>query len=477
MITTSSKIEGRKPSRLMETIDIMELIPCVGSIHCITQDLALSDVIIVIEQLMARIDTNLKMAKLLAFAAICKNGGVTFEAKYHKVKAKLALLSSSASAPRSSAGKNKGLIAETYDWDDEEVLFDENEVTTVKALMALTDEERVLIGKESAKNSDWTKISMKKVHTLLQMEDNDDRKSFLDYLCIDLNYVEEQRNNLLSKYRNLVQELNTCKEQLLVLKQAKIDLLTMQHVNTEILKENQNLKFELTELTSITETWIKSSNIVNQCINEQIPTQKKKIMGIDQLTKDASSFESKEMVFVKSSSDNSDMPITNSNIHKSSETEDSTLPNQDTDEVPSNESQRNTTNPSFVFSDSLVTDYDSADESSVYSTPPLPLKKIDGSEPVSGPKTIKSILKSKSTFKAETLKGITINEPSSAHARGKSSSTSKTNLAPACKLKNVKMEDDPPLAIIMKELNCWDLRFDDYKTTYAYMKINETRRT
>ncbi|GKG18358.1 hypothetical protein Tco_0372656 [Tanacetum coccineum] len=24
---------------------------------------------------------------------------------------------------------------------------------------------------------------------------------------------------------------------------------------------------------------------------------------------------------------------------------------------------------------------------------------------------------------------------------------------------------------------CWDLRFDDYKTTYAYMKINETRRT
>ncbi|GKA38908.1 retrovirus-related pol polyprotein from transposon TNT 1-94 [Tanacetum coccineum] len=38
-----------------------------------------------------------------------------FEAKYHKVKAKLALLSSSASAPSSSSGKNKGLIAETYD--------------------------------------------------------------------------------------------------------------------------------------------------------------------------------------------------------------------------------------------------------------------------------------------------------------------------------------------------------------------------
>ncbi|GJY98106.1 hypothetical protein Tco_0515016 [Tanacetum coccineum] len=75
--------------------------------------------------------------------------------------------------------------------DDEEVSSDENEVTKVKAFMSLTDEERISVGKESARNGDWTKISMKKVHTLLQMEDNDDRKSFLDYLCIDLNYVEE----------------------------------------------------------------------------------------------------------------------------------------------------------------------------------------------------------------------------------------------------------------------------------------------
>ncbi|GJR15469.1 hypothetical protein Tco_0798121 [Tanacetum coccineum] len=97
------------------------------------------------------------------------------------------------------------------------------------------------------------------------------------------------------------------------------------------------------------------------------------------------------------------------NIPKSSKTEDSTLPNQDTDEVPSNESQRNTTNPLVVFSDSLATDYDSADEYSVC---------------------------------------ITINKPSSAPADGKSSLASKTYSAPAGKLKNVKMEDGPPLAIV-----------------------------
>ncbi|GJY76246.1 retrovirus-related pol polyprotein from transposon TNT 1-94 [Tanacetum coccineum] len=128
-----------------------------------------------------------------------------FEAKYNKVKANIALLSSSALAPCSSSGKNKGLIAETYDWEKQ--------------------------SKESASNGEWVKISIQKIHTLLEMEDNDDRKSFLDYLCIDLNYVEEQRNNLMKKHRNLVQELNTCKEQLLVVKEAKLDLLTMQHAN------------------------------------------------------------------------------------------------------------------------------------------------------------------------------------------------------------------------------------------------------
>ncbi|GJS81776.1 hypothetical protein Tco_0748317 [Tanacetum coccineum] len=44
MITISSKMEGRKSLRLMETIDIMDLITFVGSVHYITQDCALLDV-------------------------------------------------------------------------------------------------------------------------------------------------------------------------------------------------------------------------------------------------------------------------------------------------------------------------------------------------------------------------------------------------------------------------------------------------
>ncbi|GJV15033.1 retrovirus-related pol polyprotein from transposon TNT 1-94 [Tanacetum coccineum] len=77
-----------------------------------------------------------------------------FEAKYNKIKAKLALLSLSASTPTSSSGKNKSLIAETYEWDEEEVSSNENEAIEVKALMALANEERVYVSKESDINGE-----------------------------------------------------------------------------------------------------------------------------------------------------------------------------------------------------------------------------------------------------------------------------------------------------------------------------------
>ncbi|GKC12667.1 retrovirus-related pol polyprotein from transposon TNT 1-94 [Tanacetum coccineum] len=283
-----------------------------------------------------------------------------FESKYNKVKAKLALLSSSDLGSKASMVKNKGLIVKAYKWDEEEVSSDDNEMVEVKVLMALA-EENDAVSKEGARYGEWVKIYMRKVHTLLEMEDNDDRKVCLDYLCIDQNYVKEQRNNLLSKHRNLVHELNTCKEQPLVLKQAKLDFLTMQH-----------------------------------CINKQIPSQKKRILGVDQLTKDPSSSGQKDPVIVKSSAN--DIKVTIPGVERP------------------------------WLSEAEATDYDSSDESSVCSTLLPPLKKLDGVEPISGPKTIISILRSKPTFKAEALKGVITNEPSSAPAKGnKSSSASKVH--------------------------------------------------
>ncbi|GKA89057.1 retrovirus-related pol polyprotein from transposon TNT 1-94 [Tanacetum coccineum] len=219
-----------------------------------------------------------------------------FEAKYNKVKAKPVLLSSSVSASKASTAKNKALIAEAYEWDEEEVLSDDNEMVEVKVLMALA-EENDTVSKEGARNDECVKISMRKL----------------------------------------------------------------------------------------------------------------------------------------------------------SEVEGFIFPNYDTGRILPVESQRNTTDPSLAVTDSLATDYDSTDESSVCSTPLPLLKKLDGAEPISGPKTIKSILRSKSTFKAETLKCVIINEPSLALVKdNKISSASKVNSALGGKLKNVKIKDDPPLAIVIK---------------------------
>ncbi|GJT91707.1 hypothetical protein Tco_1080552 [Tanacetum coccineum] len=198
--------------------------------------------------------------------------------------------------------------------------------------MALA-EENDAVSKEGAINGEWVKIFMRKVHTLLEMEDNDDIKVCLDYLCINLNYVEEQRSNLLSKHRNLVHELNACKEQLLLLKQAKLDFLTMQYVNTKILKENKNLRTELKELKAITETWLNSSNKVNQCISEQIPSQKKRIMGVDQLTEDPSISGLKDLVFVNSLADNKKVTIPGVKRPWLSKAEGFILPNYDTGRI------------------------------------------------------------------------------------------------------------------------------------------------
>ncbi|GKD44554.1 hypothetical protein Tco_1269199 [Tanacetum coccineum] len=245
--------------------------------------------------------------------------------------------------------KNKGLIAEAYEWDEEDVSSDDTDITEVKVLMALADDENVVVDKESARNGEWVKISMRKVHTLLDMEDNDERKSFLDYLCIDLNYVEEQRNNLVVS------------------------------VNKFLLKRR---KF-----------W--------ELINSLNP----------------SSSGQKDLVFVKSSPNDTKVTIPGG-VERPwlFEAEGFILPNHDTGRILPAESQRNTTDPSVAFTDSSATDYDSTDESSVCSTLLPPLKKLEGAEPISGPKTIKSILKSKSTLKAEALKGVIINKPSSAPA-------------------------------------------------------------
>ncbi|GKB01065.1 hypothetical protein Tco_0829109 [Tanacetum coccineum] len=88
---------------------------------------------------------------------------------------------------------NKGLVAETFDWDEEEI-FDDEEMTQVNVLMALADDEQD-VGKNHAHNGEWIDITMRKVNILLSMEDSD-WQTYLKYINIDLKFVKEQRLNI-----------------------------------------------------------------------------------------------------------------------------------------------------------------------------------------------------------------------------------------------------------------------------------------
>ncbi|GJU90820.1 hypothetical protein Tco_1303243 [Tanacetum coccineum] len=91
-----------------------------------------------------------------------ENKIMDLKAEYKKIKAKLVLLEGNPSTShtlKTLQPKNKGLVAETFDWDKEEVSNDE-EVTQVKVLMALADDE-LTVGKDYTRNGEWIDITMR----------------------------------------------------------------------------------------------------------------------------------------------------------------------------------------------------------------------------------------------------------------------------------------------------------------------------
>ncbi|GJX19081.1 putative reverse transcriptase domain-containing protein [Tanacetum coccineum] len=199
-------------------------------------------------------------------------------------------------------------------------------------------------------------------------------------------------------------------------KLLRVRALVMTHASTKILKENKNLRKELNELTSITETWLNSSKQVNQFYN------------------------------IKASIPCVERPWL-------LEAEDFILPNHDTSRILPAESQRNSIDLLVVVIDSSETEYDSADELLVCFTSFPPVEKPGDVKPIFGPNTVKKALKSIYTFKTKALKGIIPNEPSSAHAQeNKKASALKSNSAPAENSKNVKTTDYLYLATHLKSL-------------------------
>ncbi|GKB60851.1 retrovirus-related pol polyprotein from transposon TNT 1-94 [Tanacetum coccineum] len=99
-----------------------------------------------------------------------------YKGKCKGLKAVIAILTKKIDS-LSKGKSDKGLGAESFDWDEELVSSEDEGVT--------------------------------KVQRLLSMTDGDERKNVLDYTHVDLHYVEDQRKSLLSKFNSLNQELSS----------------------------------------------------------------------------------------------------------------------------------------------------------------------------------------------------------------------------------------------------------------------------
>ncbi|GJV10022.1 retrovirus-related pol polyprotein from transposon TNT 1-94 [Tanacetum coccineum] len=175
-------------------------------------------------------------------------------------------------------------------------------IWTDLVLMALANDE-LAAGKNHARNGEWIDITMKKVNILLSIDKDSDWQTYLKYINIDLKFVEEQRLNLLSIYNKIVFELNKCRDDLLIFKQAKLDAVTFQIQNTKLTKLNHALQEQLKEERKVNEKWLNSLKKVSQCTSEQISNQKKKILKIEQLTESSSKNNIKENSFIPASLD------------------------------------------------------------------------------------------------------------------------------------------------------------------------------
>ncbi|GKD20762.1 hypothetical protein Tco_1222465, partial [Tanacetum coccineum] len=166
--------------------------------------------------------------------------------KYKALKAELAILTKKIDV-MSKNKSEKGLVAKSFDWDEESLSSKDEGLTMVKAFMAIAKDEPA-VGKADARYGQWAEITMKKVQRLISMTDGDEKKHVLDYINVDLHYVEDQRKNLLNKFNSLKQELSSRKYELIDLKNTKIHKISFQHEISRLNLDNESLRDEVSDL-------------------------------------------------------------------------------------------------------------------------------------------------------------------------------------------------------------------------------------
>nr|GEU79015.1 retrovirus-related Pol polyprotein from transposon TNT 1-94 [Tanacetum cinerariifolium] len=142
----------------------------------------------------------------------------------------------------SKGQSKKGLVVESFDWDEESVSSKDEWVTRVKAFMAIVEDEP----------------SVRKA----------DARS--DYTHVDLHYVDDQRKILLSKFNFLSQELSSYKSELADLKNTNVINCSLQNDIAKLNLENESQRDEISDLKKVIEKWTSSKVTLDQLLTEQV---------------------------------------------------------------------------------------------------------------------------------------------------------------------------------------------------------------
>ncbi|GJY13301.1 retrovirus-related pol polyprotein from transposon TNT 1-94, partial [Tanacetum coccineum] len=176
---------------------------------------------------------------------------------------------------RLSKGKSeKGLVAESFDWDEESVSSEDEGVTKVKAFMAIAEEEPY-VGK------------------------NDDRSGNM-FLTIPMliSIIWRIRGKTCSASSTLLtKELSSCKSELADLKNTKALNFSLQNEIARLNLENESQRHEISDLKKVIEKWTSSKVTVDQLFTKQVPGNIIHALGGRGKKKDTIS--SKEVLFYK----------------------------------------------------------------------------------------------------------------------------------------------------------------------------------
>ncbi|GJW26134.1 retrovirus-related pol polyprotein from transposon TNT 1-94 [Tanacetum coccineum] len=184
----------------------------------------------------------------------------------------------SSNIDRLSKGKSeKGLVVESFDWDEESVSSEYEGVTKVKAFMAIAEEEPY-VGKNDGRSV---------------MKGN----MFLTIPML-ISIIWRIRGKTCSASSTLLtKELSSCKSELADLKNTKALNFSLQNEIARLNMENESQRHEISDLKKVIEKWTSSKVTIDQLFTKQVPGNIIRALGGRGKKKDTIS--SKEVLFSK----------------------------------------------------------------------------------------------------------------------------------------------------------------------------------